>query len=84
MRVCVCDVRAEAAAEVEEGVFLLASSSLLRPASEGERRRPLERGERRPFSDTLTSSVLPTGTQDVTYSRGLGQRRVCHSGVTEG
>lgn len=40
-------------------VCFLASSPLLRPASEGERWRPLERGERRPFSDTLTSSVLP-------------------------
>lgn len=42
-------------------VCFLASSPLLRPASEGERWRPLERGERRPFSDTLTSSVLPAG-----------------------
>lgn len=41
-----------------------ASSPLLRPASEGERWRPLARGERRPFSDTLTSSVLPADIQN--------------------
>lgn len=64
---CVCEwgsetvcVSALVVAVRLEGIdCFFASSLLLRPASEGERWRPLARGERRPFSDTLTSSVLP-------------------------
>lgn len=40
------------------GSFLASSPLLLRPASDGERWRPL-----RPFSDTLTSSVLPEASK---------------------
>lgn len=44
------------------GCFLASSPLLLRPASDGERWRPL-----RPFSDTLTSSVLPGGSRRSYY-----------------
>lgn len=45
------------------GVFL-ASSPLLRPASEEECWMMLEEGDIRPFSETLASSVLPIGKKN--------------------
>lgn len=50
------------------GVFL-ASSPLLRPASEEECWTMLELGDMRPFSETLASSVLPIGQKNVTAGR---------------
>lgn len=52
-RVCVRELVVDVRL-VETDCFFASSA-----ASEGERFKPFERGERCPFSETLTSSVLP-------------------------